>query len=339
MLSCWAKRRGSERPLYRVVPALAAIVILSAGAPSQAQRCEDEPLSAVASALLLDGQDRAGPEELEALAREEGSDRLLLTARRGNASDDWQPWLDELARRHRAPIACGAAEAGEQRWVVAAPVLGSLRRQGSHLAATVSDGIRGSYVAFVGADGALRRLPFAPRIRIPRDMTFPLRAQLVAEGPAGPRPVAQLLLGEGAEAPSPLRTSPAVSSNASLTERVIALRSLHEVRPVRHNRLLAQVARRHAQQVCRARRAAHVLREGDPEERLQAAGIEARVVGEVVARARDRDAAFEALLQSPSHRMTMVDARFTDVGVGVAQSAAGVCVVMALATFPRYVGH
>ena len=74
----------------------------------------------------------------------------------------------------------------------------------------------------------------------------------------------------------------------------------------------------------------------DPEARLRRRHVVARVVGEVVARARTEDEAFDALLASPSHRRALVDRRFTDVGVGTARRGASLCVVIDLAAWPRY---
>jgi uncharacterized protein YkwD len=92
--------------------------------------------------------------------------------------------------------------------------------------------------------------------------------------------------------------------------------------------------------MCAKDRVAHELGEGDPEERLRAAGIEARVVGETAARAANAGAAFAAMRDSPSHRMTVLDARFTDVGVGEARDPRGrTCLVVLFAAWPRYAGR
>ena len=67
--------------------------------------------------------------------------------------------------------------------------------------------------------------------------------------------------------------------------------------------------------------------------------MSARVVGETVARGRDLRGALEALSESPSHRMTLVDRRFTDVGYGTATAHGATCVVALFAAWPRYVPH
>jgi uncharacterized protein YkwD len=68
--------------------------------------------------------------------------------------------------------------------------------------------------------------------------------------------------------------------------------------------------------------------------------VEARRVGETVARAQSTAAAFAAFEHSPSHRLTLLEPDFTDAGVGNVQDADGrSCVVILLATWPRYVGR
>ncbi len=95
----------------------------------------------------------------------------------------------------------------------------------------------------------------------------------------------------------------------------------------------------HARRVCRAGRVVHSLRPGaNPQSRLARRGLRARVVGEVIARAQTPRAAFAALTRSPSHLATLVDRRFTDVGVGRATDATGrTCLVVLLTAWPRIV--
>jgi uncharacterized protein YkwD len=109
-----------------------------------------------------------------------------------------------------------------------------------------------------------------------------------------------------------------------------------ELRP---HRLLALAAAEHAEAVCRAGRAAHELERGrDPRARAAERGVEARELGEVIARGANEGAAFAALARSPSHRAALADRRFTDAGAGVATDGRGrACVVVMLASWPRLV--
>ena len=60
------------------------------------------------------------------------------------------------------------------------------------------------------------------------------------------------------------------------------------------------------------------------------------VVGEAVARARTMREALHAIEDSPSHRTTVTDPRFTDAGFGQAKDDKGrTCAVVLLASWPR----
>jgi len=77
-----------------------------------------------------------------------------------------------------------------------------------------------------------------------------------------------------------------------------------------------------------------------PDARLARAGLEARVLGEAIARADGTVSALDALKNSPSHLFTLLDQRFTDFGIGVAQDGAQkFCYVVLLCAWPRYVGQ
>jgi uncharacterized protein YkwD len=72
---------------------------------------------------------------------------------------------------------------------------------------------------------------------------------------------------------------------------------------------------------------------------LAKAGLDARLLGEAIARAEDTDSALHALQNSPSHLYTLLDPRFTDFGIGVAKDQAEkFCYVVLLCAWPRYVG-
>jgi uncharacterized protein YkwD len=128
---------------------------------------------------------------------------------------------------------------------------------------------------------------------------------------------------------------------ADLAKLLLGLRRAEGRGLLRDNRLLREAAAKHARDVCNQGRIAHELTHGqDPPARLAAAGLSAQLVGEAIARARDADSAFDALQRSPSHRLTMLDRRFTDFGTGRAGDDAGkTCFVVLLAQWPRYVGR
>jgi uncharacterized protein YkwD len=129
---------------------------------------------------------------------------------------------------------------------------------------------------------------------------------------------------------------PTVSSG-NLAGLVAQLRLARNRPRLRDNRLLREAAAAHARLVCEQGRVAHQLLPGTgPNERLARAGLSARLLGEAIARAGDANAAFEALQHSPSHLLTLLEPRFTDVGVGVASDRAGKsCFVVLLCAWPR----
>jgi hypothetical protein len=177
-------------------------------------------------------------------------------------------------------------------------------------------------------------------IPIARDLPRPARVQLVAHGPAGPRPIAERVL-PSHDGRSEVVAAPVVEAPPDLSpwQRLMRLRRDAGLRGLREHRLLQSVADQHARNVCESGRVAHTLEHGsDPEQRLRRAGVSARRVGETVSRAGSAQAAFSAFERSPSHRMTLLERGFTDAGVGQATVDDRTCVVVLLAAWPRFVG-
>jgi hypothetical protein len=173
---------------------------------------------------------------------------------------------------------------------------------------------------------------------VPESLVAPYSVQLVAEARRGPRPVAELAVGtpEAAEE----RAARAIArrrGDEAPGLRIARLRTEASASPLRPNRLLDEAAQAYATQVCAGGRVVHRTMTGEgPRERLRARGIDARVVGETIARATSRAEALAALEGSASHLATLVDRRFTDGGYGVATDAQGRrCVVVVLAAWPR----
>ena len=123
----------------------------------------------------------------------------------------------------------------------------------------------------------------------------------------------------------------------TLLARIDGFRRGKGVGTLRQNDILSHSAQRHAERVCELGRVAHRLDQGDdPETRLRDEHIEARAVGEAVARADSADAALAAVFESPSHRDAVAERRFTDAGIGQAFDQKGhTCLVVLLAAWPR----
>jgi len=327
----------------RGVRSLVVFVAVMLGGPSGAAAldCEHEDaLARAAASLLLDGGARS-PGAIERALRRAGSDAPAAHALMVADDDAGRlgAWLSEQRERADAPLACGEAQGRGRRLVLATARGGSLAVEGRRIRGRLAAGFDRPEVVVSDASGATRRVglsasALADGVTLPDGIAEPVRVQLVAYGPRGPRPVAERTVGEGA----PLEPSP---GTGDVPRRVRSLRRSERAPALRSNRLLAGAAARHAARVCAGGRVAHELEPGlDPEARLRRAGVRARSVGEVVARAASPGAAMDALVRSPSHRLALLDRRFTDAGIGRARADTGhTCVVVLLAAWPRYVGR
>ena len=106
----------------------------------------------------------------------------------------------------------------------------------------------------------------------------------------------------------------AMINGARVEERLRAL--------VRDGRLDA-IAAAHTDTMKRSHRVGHDVGDGDPEQRVLAAGLRPRRTGENVAHARSIARAHRTLWSSPSHRANLLDDRFGSVGVAVSVDADG----------------
>jgi hypothetical protein len=279
--------------------------------------------------------------ELIRKAREAGVDANPVYAKFGVTGefDSFKIWLENLKETADAPMICGRARSGERIVLVAAVRAGSLELVGKNrLHAEVLADFRDPYLVVRDSKGSSRRLAVdggdsGATISLPLEWDRPLFVQLVATGPNGPRPVAERWIGKIPQG------EPTRQASQSPEAWLMQLRRGAGARTLRSNRLLTKEATSHAQLVCDSGKFGHELdADGDPEARLLKRGIEARVVGEAVARAATMREALHAIEDSPSHRMTVTDPRFTDAGYGEAKDERGrTCAVILLASWPRKV--
>ncbi|MEZ4251724.1 MAG: hypothetical protein R3B99_26215 [Polyangiales bacterium] len=315
---------------------LALLVAFALPAPALA--CvEDEALGEAAGALALAG--RVDDGALRDALREAHTDLPSVRALEGD-EPSLERTLRRLASEGDAPLVCGRATGPRGSVALVAFRGGALAEEDpTRFRVELARGFDDARLLLEDAEGELREQPVATgeRVEIPAELIRPVRVQLVASGPSGPRPVAERLVTDGT--PSAEVPVPSMASDEDVGSRVAALRALAGVGELRDNRLLREAATAHAERICADGAVRHEVDGRDPEVRLRRRGIVARVVGEVAARARDEDQAFDALLASPSHRSALVDRRFTDVGVGTARRGANLCVVVDLAAWPRYAGR
>ncbi|HEX6240303.1 MAG TPA: CAP domain-containing protein [Polyangiales bacterium] len=346
------------RPKHGLVSALlvigASLAADSAAALELPCRQEDA-LSETAAELLLTGA-KLRADALLPRARALGFDGVALQAHEGLDDAALIAWIKQQSDRADAPLVCGEASSEARRLVLVSARAGRLRFENQRVQGQLAPGFRAPHLVIEDRDGRPERIDLRVEqltqgVALPAERSW-VRVQLVAEGPAGPRPVAELTLGATRQsgfvaAPEPEPPAPAEKSDEKGDGRERSLGSLfarlgafrrHEGAPsVRENQLLAVSAQRHATRVCELGKVAHRLREGeDPETRLRDEHIEARAVGEAVARASSADAALSAIFESPSHRMAVSEKGFTDAGIGRASDTKGhTCLVVLLAAWPR----
>ena len=299
-----------------------------------------EKLEKVAK-ILADQQTIPPSSELIQVAREEGVDANPVYAKFGVTGEvaSFKAWVEDLNETSDGPLICGRAKSGERVVLVAAVQAGMIKMTGKNsLHAEVIPEFTDPYLMVRDSSGGQRRIAidgegYGSDIFLPNEWPRPLFLQLVAKGPNGPRPVAERWIGKIPQA------EPVKGGYQNPEAWLLQIRRAAGARTVRSNRLLTREATSHAQNVCESGKLGHELDPtGDPEARLLARGIEARVVGEAVARARTMREALHAIEESPSHRMTVTDPRFTDAGFGKAKDDRGrVCAVVLLASWPRKV--
>ncbi|HEY6881153.1 MAG TPA: CAP domain-containing protein, partial [Polyangiales bacterium] len=246
-------------------------------------------------------------------------------------------WFAQL--EGEGALVCGEARTESRRLVLASRRGGRLVREGDRLRIALEAGFREPVLVFESETGELLRVAAPAGLApIPAGMR---RVQLIADSDAGPRPIAEMmLLDEAPKIATPVAVGDAggtrIRSGEAMLGQLTAFRHDRGLGELRDNQLLSVSAQRHAARVCELGRLSHRLEGEDPELRLKREHIAARHVGEVLARAESSDRAFQALLDSPSHRMALSRREFTDVGVGQATDKKGqVCMVMLLAAWPR----
>jgi uncharacterized protein YkwD len=307
----------------------------------------EDSLSEAAADLLLSGA-ALKAEQLLPKAKTFGFDGVAVQAHESLDDAALIAWLKQQAERADAPLACGEARSESRRLVLVSARGGRLALTRGLVTGKLAPGFRAPHLVLEGNDGNTRRMELgleqlARGVALPKEESF-TRIQLVAEGPAGPRPIAELWLNaelarqqsQADVVPTP-EPAPRERSRESLYGRLSAFRRREGAGALRTNQLLSASAQRHAVRVCELGKVAHRLTAGeDPETRLREEHIEARSVGEAIARAGSADAALSAVLDSPSHRMAVGERGFTDVGIGQASDAKGhTCLVVLLAAWPR----
>ena len=338
---------------------------VAAGAGGETLRCAAElELTRAAAELLLASKPLTSSTLMAAL-RAVGSDAVGVRALAYRDEAEARTWLTALAGRVDAPLVCGVAHAQERHLLLATARGGSLApidEQDALVRGTLAPGFGKAELVVADGTGEVQRFAvdgaqLAAGVALSPSLPRPVQVQLLAHGRQGPRPVAERVLGAGepsAPGEPPASAEPgaphaaahaaphaAEDAPSALLGQIDALRATAGRPSLRGNALLDRAAQSHAVHVCESGRVAHVLEPGgDPVQRLRDVGVTARRVGETVARTDSTAAALRAFMDSPSHRLTLLERGFTDAGIGRASDSRGkLCVVVLLAEWPRFAGR
>lgn len=248
------------------------------------------------------------------------------------------------------PLArCGVAVArtphGGEVWVaIAVDALADLAplprraRAGEWLTveAKLHVGAKSARVLLTGLRGPPRSVPASLdaqsgvlRARFALDRPGAYLVQVVGDVEGGPRPLLEARVGsedvtlaedDGA---APGEEASGRDDPTTVERMVLALRTTEDLRPLARDRRLDALARAHALQMAKAGLVAHDVGSGDLRARAGGADIVAKRVGENVAHAADLARAHRALHASPSHRLNLLDADYTRIGIGVVRAEDG----------------
>ena len=243
----------------------AAILIVTATAVSA--RAETKPacieegaLSEAAAELLL--KDAAPSDEaLSQAVRRAGSDavlvRALFTRSDKDAQDDSraEQFIAAAGERADAPLACGSAQSERARLLLVAPRAGTLlpieRKPIPLVRGSLEKGFSSPKLVVVDGDGTLQNIETTARelaqgVELDPEWPRPLRVQLIAKGPAGPRPLAERVLGE----PASFVQDQGAPIDLEPEQQLAVARGDAGTSGLRAHTLLTEVANAHAAQVC-----------------------------------------------------------------------------------------
>jgi uncharacterized protein YkwD len=277
--------------------------------------------------------------------------------------------LKARAAQMKTPLSrCAVAIArtphgGEVVVGIAADALGELAaipthaRTGEWLAfdARLALPARGATLVILGPHGAPRTVPTSydartgrTKARFALDRPGAFKVQLVADVDEdresgethGPRPLLEAKVYADVPLPATLDAEPAPGEDAAngatgadaIARMVDAARASEGLGKLVRDPRLEELAKRHVERMRDRGAIAHDVGDGDARERFEAEDGAATRIGENVAKASTEAAAHRALWDSPSHRMNLIRADYTHVGIATATAPDGtvfVCEVFA----------
>lgn len=195
-------------------------------------------------------------------------------------------------------------------------------------------GLRSASAYLLGPSGSPRTVPatLSPKkdalvVKFATDADGEFLLQMLGDMGNGPRPLFEALVVSGKGA---AHTKEAAGEKLVLTDdeagvltKINALRAQHTHKPLVIDAALTKVAVAHAGDMSAAKKLAHDVGKGSPDERVKRAGIVLRLVGENVSYAKGVIAAHEGIERSPSHRANVLRSEFTKVGIGFVRESDG----------------
>jgi uncharacterized protein YkwD len=324
----------------------------------------DAALARVAARLLARrdrDRDPAEAERVVSLLRSNGEPHVrprLVSAEWGVGARNDDAIRTRLSVARRATTRCGVAlaradeKAGESREVFVAVSVDALAdlaalpvraRTGEWLAfdASIHVPAKSAKLVVLGPRGLPRTVPTAldpasgrVHARFALDHPGAFTVQLLGDLAGGPQPLLEARIfadvpptnddENGTPAPGEDADPGQEGVAGQLAQMTAALRRAEGMSALARDDRLDALAREHAAKMLDAGTIAHDVGEGDLVERLSSAGLSASVVGENVARARSAALVHRAFYASPSHRMNLLGAKYTHLGVGVALDGQGV---------------
>jgi Cysteine-rich secretory protein family len=332
--------------------------------PALACGAPDAALERVASRLAGERISDGGgdPDRVTALLRAEGEPHVRPRIVSSPAEDERFRAALEEGRRARTRCGIGRARRADGSELVVAVAVDAVAdleplptraRTGQWLAfdADVHVPARAAKLLVLGPRGRPRTVPTAldarsgrVRARFALDEPGAFDVQLVGELDSGPTPLLEArVFADEPPRDEPPRPAPGEEAGQAgrdptdaLARMTAALRTAEDLPALGRDARLDALAAAQVAEMERAGRVAHDLGDGDPVARATSAGVGADELGENVARAQTVALAFRALYASPSHRLNLLRAEYTHVGLAAALGSDGkvyVCQIFARRTY------
>jgi uncharacterized protein YkwD len=184
-------------------------------------------------------------------------------------------------------------------------------------------------VFLTAPDGAVQQTGFAARwidvtLSFSRPGTY--KVEVMGDGATGPVVLANVPIYVGVPEPEVRSTAGGSrTENGDTAEQMLVLlnraRAEAGTAPVKPDPELRAVALAHSQEMAAGHFFGHVSpTTGMVADRVRRAGVLTSVLGENVSQGDSASSTHQGLMDSPGHRATMLDPRFTHVGIGVAQT-------------------